>query len=162
MKKHNIVRLAFGLAVIAVMLLTAAGAIAQASANSSSLVGVWQVVRHGVDCNSGTELSTFPALMSFHKDGILSGQAVSPVTTNAYGPAEFGVWQGGLGHTFSFRDVSYGYTDAGAFNGSGIITATGQLTSATTFSYTATIDFYDVDGNLLFSICGEATATRFQ
>ncbi|MBA3960952.1 MAG: hypothetical protein H0X40_03500 [Chthoniobacterales bacterium] len=63
---------------------------------------------------------------------------------------------------FSFRDISYGYTDDGTFNGSGIVTATVQLTSSTTFTYTSTIDFYDADGNLLFSICGMATATRFQ
>ena len=31
--------------------------------------GVWRVTRHGFNCVTGGEVSTFPALMTFHADG---------------------------------------------------------------------------------------------
>jgi hypothetical protein len=129
----------------------------------NTIVGVWEVTRHGVDCNTGQEISSFPALMTFHRDGTLSGQAYSPVSTNAYGPAEHGVWQHEPGDTFSARFVSYSYDDSGAFASSIVVTATGQLTRANSFSYNATIQIYDADGNPLpFTLCGRSTATRFE
>jgi hypothetical protein len=125
--------------------------------------GVWAVTRHGVNCQTGQDMGpSFPALITFHQDGTMLAQTYGPFPENAYGPAEMGVWQHGPGNTFSFRDLSYIYDDNGQFNGSGVVTATGQLTSANTFTYTATIQVYDPNGNLLFTACGRAAATRFE
>jgi hypothetical protein len=166
MKKPNIVRFTLALA-----FLLASTSLTWSQDRQSrqvpnpmnTIVGVWEVTRHGVDCNTDQELSSFPALMTFHRDGTLSGQAYSPVSTNAFGPAEHGVWQHAPGNTFSARFVSYSYDDSGAFAGSIVVTATGQLTSANSFSYNATIQIYDADGNPLpFTLCGRSTATRFQ
>src|SRR5579862_3697549 len=44
--------------------------------HQASVDGVWRVTRHGVNCVTGGEVSTFPALMTFHADGTVSGQAV--------------------------------------------------------------------------------------
>jgi hypothetical protein len=128
----------------------------------NTIVGVWEVTRHGVNCNTGQEISSFPALMTFHRDGTLSGQAYSPVSTNSYGPAEHGVWQHGPGDTFSARFVSYSYDDSGAFAGSIVVTTTGRLTSANSFTYNSTIQIFDADGNLIVTLCGRATGQRFQ
>ncbi len=160
MKRQHILKLALGLAASAVMLLPAVQASAQ---TEIPLRGVWQVTRGPVDCATGQPAGpTFPALMSFHRDGILSGQGVSPVTTNAYGPAEFGKWFREPGNKFSFRFIQNRYDDNGAFAGTAIVTATGMLTSADAFTYTSTIDLHDADGNLLASFCGASTGTRFK
>jgi hypothetical protein len=163
MKSQIILKLALGLASSALILLgTTAGAETAPACNQKGLVGVWQVVRHGVDCNTGIDLNTFPALMSFHSDGTISSQAVAPGSTNAFGAEEFGVWQSLGNHNYSFHFVSYGYDDSGVLAGSVQATGSLQLTSATTFTYSATISFYDANGSLLFSVCGRADGTRFQ
>ncbi len=93
MKKHNIIRLAFGLAVSALMLLTALEASAQSSpaGNGKSLVGTWQVLRHGVDCATGQRLNPdFPTLITFNTGGTLNGYAVAPGETPGLGSPEYG------------------------------------------------------------------------
>ena len=58
--------------------------------------------------------------------------------------------------------MSYGYTADGDFDGRGEITGTLQLTTADSFTYTATIQIFDADGNLVFTACGRADGTRFE
>ena len=137
----------------------------QQSSGSQSLVGTWQVLRHGVDCVTGERLGPdFPALMTFNQGGTLNAYAIPPNgTTPALTSPEYGVFnrEPGAGN-FSFRDVSYSYDSDGAFTGSSILTATGQLASdGRSFTYDATIAFFDTEGNLLFTICGLGTAARF-
>jgi hypothetical protein len=123
-----------------------------------NLVGIWQAVRYGVDCNTGQDLgNSFPALITFHSDGTMTGDT-GGATTN-----EYGSWQREPGsQNYSFREVWYGYDENGVFLYSGVITATVHLTDANSFTYTSTIQFFDADGNLLFTACGRATGTRFQ
>ena len=128
----------------------------------ATLEGVWRVTRHGVNCATHEQLSTFPVLMTFHAGGTLSGDGLSPGPVPVYAPPEHGLWQQRLGsRNFSFRVVDYSYDDNGAVTGSQEITATGQLTGANTFTYKSSVTFYDVDGEQLFSICGQATGVRF-
>jgi hypothetical protein len=127
-----------------------------------SIEGVWRVTRHGVNCATGEEISTFPALMTFHADGAVSGQAVGPGSTNAYGPAEFGVWNRNKhSQGFSFRLLSYNYSDTGVIAGSIEVTGTAELTGGDAFSYKSSVEFYDANGNLLVAHCGKATGLRF-
>jgi hypothetical protein len=123
------------------------------------LVGVWQAVRFGVDCDTGQDLgNSFPALVTFHSDGTMTGD------TGPFGATdEYGFWQREPGnHNYSFREVFYFYDENAVFAGSGIITANVHLTTADSFTYTATIQIFDADGNLLFTACGRATGTRFE
>jgi hypothetical protein len=126
---------------------------------SPNLVGVWQAVRYGVDCNTGQDLgNSFPALITFHRDGTMTGD------TGPFGATdEYGSWQRQPGsHNYSFREVFYFYDENAVFAGSWIISANVYLTDANTLSYISTIEIYDADGNLLFTACGRATGTRFQ
>ena len=162
MKKTNIVRFTLALAFLAASTSLTWSQERQPNA-MNTIKGVWGVTRFSVDCDTGQDLGPFfKVLMTFHQDRTLLAQAYGPFPENAYGPAEMGVWHRGPGNTFTFRVLSYLYDDSGQFTGSVINTATGQLTTADTFTYTATIEFYDVDGHLLFTMCGRATATRFQ
>ena len=137
----------------------------QASAQGvePGIEGVWRVTRHGVNCQTGTQVNAFPALMTFHKDGTIASDAVGPGSTAAEGTAEHGVWQREPGsQRYSFRILSYGWDDTGAFEGSAEITGQLQVTNRNDLSYSASIQFFDPNGGLLFTGCGSATGTRFQ
>ena len=129
-----------------------------------TIEGVWQVTRGGVNCNDPSQAlgPTFPALMSFHRDGIVSGSAKSPVT-GPFDTAEHGLWKREPGrHNYSFREVSYRYDGNGAFAGPLVLTANVELTSANSFIYSSTIEIIDANGNLIATHCGKATGTRFE
>lgn len=134
------------------------------SARNQAIVGTWQVLRHGVDCATRERLNPdFPTLMTFNRGGTLNGYAVAPGENPGLGSPEYGNWSHEPGtHTYTVRDVSYGYDETGAFTGRAEITATVTLATGDTFTADTTVDVYDADGNLLFSFCGRWTGTRFE
>ena len=129
-----------------------------------TIEGVWQVTRGGVNCNDPNQAlgPRFPALMSFHRDGIVSGGAKSPVT-GPFDTAEHGLWKREPGsHNYSVRAVNYRYDGNGAFAGSTVLTANVELTDANSFVYSATIQISDANGNPAPIRCGRGTGTRFE
>ena len=132
--------------------------------HTPTIEGVWQVTRGGVNCNDPAQDVglRFPALMTFHRDGTLSGAAKSPVT-GPFDTPEHGLWQREPGRgNYSFRALQYRYDGSGAFAGSLVLTANVELTGANSFIYSSTIEISDANGNLSETRCGRATATRFQ
>jgi hypothetical protein len=100
--------------------------------------------------------------MTFHRDGIVSGAAKSPVT-GPFDTPEHGLWKREPGsQNYSFREVSYKYDGNGTFVGPLVLTASVELTGANSFSYRSTIQIVDANGNLVTTLCGRATATRFE
>jgi len=140
-----------------------AGAVRSPGGVGDPLEGVWRVTRHGVDCQSGEQLSTFMAITTFARDGTVVGFGVPPGSSPAMGSPEYGIWKReDAAKSYSFRLLSYAYDATGAFDGSSEVAA--QLALARggdNFAYTATIAFYDAAGNHLFSVCGAATGLRF-
>ena len=134
------------------------------SAGNQPIVGTWQVLRHGVDCVTGQRLNPdFPTLLTLNRGGTLNGYGVAPGETPGLGSPEYGHWSHEPGtHTYTVRDVSYGYDETGAATGRGEITATVTLATGDTFTADTTVDVYDADGNLLFSFCGAWAGTRFE
>ena len=128
-----------------------------------TIEGVWQVARCRANCESGECIgSPVPAIMTFNRDGTLTAYA-NPPGTGPLDTPEAGVWQREPGsQNYSFHDISYVYDENGAFAGSGVVTANVHLAGANSFTYSASIQFFDPDGNLLFSGCGRATGTRFE
>src|ERR1700758_5838045 len=52
----------------------------------ASIVGVWQVVRHGVDCNTGQDLFYYSTFEIFNADGTMSADGGAyQNSTNEYG-----------------------------------------------------------------------------
>ncbi len=131
--------------------------------NTPTIEGVWQVTRGGVNCNDPDQvLGRFPALMSFHRDGIVSGAAKSPVT-GPFDTPEHGLWKREPGkHNYSFRNLSYKYDGTGAFAGSLLLTANVELTDPNSFVYNATIQIFDANGVPSPIRCGRGTGTRFE
>jgi len=132
--------------------------------HAPTIEGVWQVKRGGVSCDDPNQVpaATFPAIMTFHRDGTLTGAAKSPVT-GPFDTPEYGSWKREPGsQNYSFREVSYKYDSSGTFLGPLILTAKVELTSANSFIYSATIQIFDANGNLSDSRCGRGIATRFE
>ena len=135
------------------------------SARNQSIVGTWQVLRHGVDCVTGQRLNAdFPTLTTFNRGGTLNGYSVGPGDSPGLETPEYGNWTHQQGtQTYTLRDVSYGYDDTGTFAGRGEVTATITLAAdGNSFTADAIVDIYDADGNLLFSFCGAWAGTRFK
>lgn len=129
-----------------------------------TIEGVWQVTRQGVDCQDPNQLRgpAFPAIMTFHHDGIVTGATKSPVT-GPFDTPEYGLWQREPGHrNYSFREMNYRYDGNGTFIGSLVLTADLDLTDDDNFTYSATIQLFDPNGNLTVTLCGRGTATRFE
>ena len=126
--------------------------------NPASIVGVWQVVRHGVNCNTGQDLFYYSAFETFHADGTMSGDFGF-----AGGTREYGVWRWEPGsHTYSLRKTSFDVDENGQLSGSSVATVSVVLTSPNTITQTSTVQFFDANENLLFTRCGRADGTRFQ
>jgi hypothetical protein len=58
--------------------------------------------------------------------------------------------------------VSYAYTAEGDFDARVEVTDALQVTTADSFTGTATVQIFDADGNLIVTICATSTGTRFE
>jgi hypothetical protein len=58
--------------------------------------------------------------------------------------------------------MNYRYDGNGTFIGQLVLTANVELTDASSFTYSATIQIFNANGNLIATLCGRATATRFE
>lgn len=134
-----------------------------AGGDDNGLDGVWRVTRHGVDCQSGIQLSSFPAIMQFGHDELLTGFAVPPGSSPALVSPEFGTWKRARGpNNYKFRILTYNYDPSGTHTGQTEVAGDLKLGGdGKTFAYTATIKFLDAADQLLFQRCGAATGKRF-
>ena len=135
----------------------------QAENHAPTIEGVWQVNRGGVSCDDPNQepAATFPALMTFHRDGTLTGAAKSPAT-GPFDTAEYGTWHREPGsQSYSFRELQYRYDNSGTFLGPLVLTANVELTSANNFIYSATIQIFNANEDQVDTRCGRGTATRF-
>jgi len=132
------------------------------SPTAQSLQGTWRVTGTVVDCITGQDIFSFPRIETFHQGGTYTGYGVPPGSEPGQG-TEYGVWQREPGsQNYLVRVVAYSYTAEGDFDGRVEATTTVHLTSANSFEYSATIQFFDADGNLVFTGCFRATGTRFE
>src|SRR5436190_2121134 len=132
------------------------------SPTAQSLQGTWRATITSVDCITGQDILSFPAIRTFNQGGTYTGYVVVPGTDPGQG-TEYGVWQREPGsQDYSVRAVSYAYTAEGVFEGRVEVTDTLHLTSANSFEGSSIIQIFDADGNLVFTACTTSTATRFE
>ena len=62
------------------------------SPTAQSLQGTWRVTRTAVDCITGQDILSFPAIMTFNQGGTYTGYGVPPGGDPGQG-TEYGVWQ---------------------------------------------------------------------
>ena len=135
-----------------------------AQKSTPTIEGVWQVSRVGINCNDpDQELHPpFPAIMAFHRDGIVTGKAKSPVS-GPFDTPEYGSWQREPGkQNYSFRELSYRYDGNGTFAGTLVLTANVELIDANSFIYSAAIQIANPNGDPIATLCGRGTGTRFE
>lgn len=156
-------RLARRLAVCAVGAVALLATLSSSASESHSRVeGVWKVTRHGIDCQTGEQRSTFMAITTFARGETLTGFGVPPGSTPAQGSPEYGVWKHLGGPDYEFRILSYGYDASGAISGSADVAGQLELDrDADRFTYTSRITFLDAAGNRLFTACGAGTGERY-
>jgi hypothetical protein len=132
------------------------------SPTGHNLQGTWRVTRTAINCVTGQDILSFPAIETYNQGGTYTGYGVPPGADPGQG-TEYGVWQREPGNqNYSVRVVSYVYTAEGEFDGRAEFTETLHLTSANSFEGSATIQIFDADGNLVFTACARRTATRFE
>jgi hypothetical protein len=161
--KRPVLKHAFAIASGAAM--TFAMSYASAEGAQPTLEGVWRVTRTPINCATGEQVRpSFPAIMSFSKDGIYTGYGLPAGSTPAAGSPEYGTWKRDPGaQNYSFRFLDLNYDDSGAFDGTTEVAGTLQVAhGGDGFTYNATVGFFDANGNPLFTACGKATATRFE
>lgn len=140
---------------------TTRGGDRQADWNSShdgKLAGTWRVTVTRYDCATGTALNSFPAILSFAVGGTLTG--TSTVLPSSARSGDFGIWQHNGSDNYSATSEAFIF-GGGVFSQRQRITQAITLSQdANTFSSEAHTEFFDPNGNLLFSGCATAVATR--
>jgi hypothetical protein len=135
---------------------------ASLSPAAHSLQGTWRVTGTVVNCITGQDIFSLPRIETFNQGGTYTGYGVPPGGDPGQG-TEYGVWQREPGsQNYLVRIVAYLYTPEGDFDGRTEITVTDHLTSANSFEGSATVQFFDADGNLVFTGCARETGTRFE
>ena len=126
--------------------------------HGGQIEGTWRVQVTLRVCQTGAEIRTFPAMLTFAQGGTLTG--TSTVFPPSLRGGDFGIWRFD-GHG-SYSAVS----EAFLFNG-GAWSQTQRITQAITLSQdgntlasNAHTEFFDTNGNLVSSGCATAVATR--
>jgi hypothetical protein len=119
-----------------------------------TIEGVWQVARTGVNCGDPNQVlvGPFPAIMTFHRVRHDNCRHRRPRGLDER------VWLLAARARQSELLVP-GYLPLAI---SAIVTGTVHLTDANSFTYSATIQIFDADGNLISNFCGRSTGTRFE
>lgn len=151
-----VIALCFGLALSSSN--SSAAAQEAGGSHGGKIEGTWRVQVTLRICQTGAEIRTFPALLTFAQGGTLTG--TSTVVPPALRGGDFGIWQ--FNGNGSYSAVS----EAFLFNGGGwsqtqrITQAITLSQDAQTFSSSAHTEFFDTAGNLLSGGCATAVATR--
>ena len=105
---------------------------------------------------SGGNLKTLEAYTTYHRDGTLSNTDTNGLT----GPGS-GTWQNLGGGSFSSTIRSFSFDANGINTGEGKITQTIQMApDKMSFPGTATVEIFNVNGNLVATLCATGVATR--
>jgi len=125
------------------------------------LEGTWRVQVTLRNCQTGAELRTFPALLTFAQGGTLTG------TTTVFPPAlrgpDHGVWEHNGRRRYRAVTEAFIFNPAGAWTSTQRITQDIELSSNPDgFTSTASVEFFDTAGNPTSTGCATAVATRME
>lgn len=129
--------------------------------SAPQLVGTWSVKVQIVDCSNGNLLGPpFASLLSFARGGTLTEATSNPNFFPAERSPGHGTWS--TGKTASHAATVAFVTLNGALQSTQVIRQNIQMGSSNDFSSTATVQFFDPNGNLLKSGCATAAGQRFK
>jgi len=131
------------------------------AADNTQIEGTWRVTVTQNVCATGAQIGLpFHSLLTFARGGTMTGTTASPAFQPGQRSGDYGAWTRTDGHDYSAVDEAFIIFSAGPFTqGSQIIRHAISLTAdGNGFNDTASIQFYDVNGNPLLPTPGCATA----
>ncbi len=160
MKKPNIVRLSLALASLVAVTIASGQDPRPVGTVGGRLQGTWEMQITLTDC-AGHVIRSFPSLVIFEAGGtVVESNAGAPQATKT--PGE-GVWRHSTDSNYAFSFKSFRFDAQNVYIGWSIIageTTVDRTGNANTGS--ATVQFYDTDGNLVASLCAETVGTRYE
>jgi len=126
--------------------------------NEQRLVGSWNVQVTIRDCQSNTEIASFPAMNTYNQGG--TTQQTAPPEPGATALPGHGVWshQNGRHYSGAIQFFSLNPTF-----GRVIVRSTISLgRDGNSYTSTDTAEVLDANGSLIFRACSTSTATRFE
>jgi hypothetical protein len=129
--------------------------------HGGKIEGTWRVQVTQRNCQTGAELRTFPAMLTFAKGGTLTGTTTAfPVALR--GP-DHGLWSHTGNRDYQAVSEAFLFNSSGAWVQTQRITQSIELTAdADTLNSKATVDFFDTSGNTVLTGCATAVATRME
>jgi hypothetical protein len=130
-------------------------------ANKPSLVGTWDVQVLIRDCQTGTVLFGFPAMITYNQDGTMQETDLGDPALVRLGG--HGVWERQNGKQFSaaFRFIEF--LPNRTFVKRNVVRSAITLgEGGSSYTSTDTVGFFDANGNPIGSLCATTTATRFE
>ena len=128
------------------------------ASRDGKIAGTWRVQVTLRNCQTGAEIRSFPAILTFAVGGTLTG--TSTVLPSSGRGGDFGIWEHNYNNNYSAASEAF------LFNG-GVFSQRQRITQAitlnpdeNTFSSDAHTEFFDPAGNLVISGCATAVATR--
>lgn len=166
------VRLLTALALIVVMLFVSTGLTAQARSeqdkSKKELVGTWRMTITPYDCATGAERPAFRSMLSFEEGGTLTEAALSPAFQPGQRGPGHGIWNATGDHTYDVVFEAFIlFTTApnppvpGFQMGVQRVTTTIEVNGDQS-SGLASVEFFDVGGNLVSSACTKAVGERME
>jgi hypothetical protein len=128
-----------------------------------NLEGTWTVQVTLVDCTTGGQLGNpFPSLLTFAGGGTETDTTANP----AFYPSErspgHGIWSRLDSRNFTTTSMAFITLDGALVKTQKITQAIQFGDSRDSFNSSATVEFFDPNGNLLGTGCATATAQRFK
>jgi hypothetical protein len=161
--KNRILK-AIGGASLAILLLPVFGQMwlsAQDNGNGRTLAGSWDVQVTIRDCQTGTVLFGFPAMITYNQDGTVQQTDIGdPSFLRVPG---HGVWERQNGRQYSAAFRFLNFTPDHIYIGRNVIRSAISLgKGGKEYNSTDTVDILDANGNLIVRACATTTATRFE
>ena len=165
--KSNIAKLAGGILLVALIVLTPTLGLVSAKEDSKvkngggRLEGTWDVLVTIRDCQTDAGLGTFASIGTFMSGGtMLDSTSGMPQALKTPG---HGVWSHVGANIYRFKFKSLSFDPIGNFSGWTIINHEANLnSSADAYESAGTAEFYDANGVLVRTGCSSTTATRFE
>lgn len=133
----------------------------KSNSQAGRLEGTWRVKVTIRVCQTGAEIFTFPALVTFAQGGTMT-ETSADSSPAVRGPGH-GVWQHTGGRTYRALFEAFTYDAAGRWTGTQRITSPTRLGhDSDNFNATASLEIFDTDGTLIFMGCSTAVGRRME
>lgn len=152
---------------LAAVLVLGAGFTAAAQAEDATLQGTWRVQVTLYNCQTGQKAPPFGSILSFNRGGTLIGITSNAAFQPGQRTSDHGSWRHLDGNKYQAASEAFIlFTSTTVPPAPVFQQGTQRITQAITlngdqFTSVASVQFFDVSGNLLRAGCAAATGQRF-